>query len=378
MNIFHCDHCQQLVFFENVYCLSCHHPLAYLPDLGEIGSLEQTPQGVWRSPAPSHNGKEHLYRLCANYDRDNVCNWAIPADDPHDLCSACRLTTIIPDLSVPANKEAWYRLEVAKRRLVYSLLQLKLPVSNKTDDPALGLAFEFLAAAPNSKPVFTGHDDGVITINIAEADDVQREKQRLQWHEPYRTLLGHFRHESGHYYWDRLIKDSPSLLQHYRELFGDERRDYQEALNAHYQQGAPADWQQSFISTYATSHPWEDWAETWAHYLHIVDALETATAVGLSLQPKRKDEPAMTAKDLERRPSDFERMIDKWYPLTYALNNFSRGLGHADSYPFVLSPPVVAKLKFVHDCIDDFRRQVQQPSNQPAVHTQREQPAIAG
>lgn len=349
MNIFHCDHCDQLVFFENVYCLNCHHPLAYLPDLQEIGSLERKADGAWHSPIPASNGAPRRYRLCANYDRDNVCNWAVPNDDTHTLCDACRLTRVIPDLSIPANKEAWYRLEVAKRRLVYSLMQLKLPISNKSDDPQHGLAFEFLATSPHSQPVLTGHNNGVITINIAEADDVQRERQRLQWHEPYRTLLGHFRHESGHYYWERLLKDNEALLGRARELFGDERNDYQAALNRHYSEGAPADWQQRFISPYAAAHPWEDWAETWAHYLHMVDALETAAAVGLSLRPRRQDEPSMTAKDTQ--PSDFERMIQKWYPLTYALNNFSRGLGHADSYPFVLSPMVIAKLAFVHDCI---------------------------
>lgn len=356
MNIFHCDHCQQLVFFENVYCLNCGHALAYLPDLDDMGSLEKDAQGVWRSPIQTANGQQHMYRLCANYHRDTVCNWAIPADDPHELCSACRLTRVIPDLSIAANKEAWYRLEVAKRRLVYGFMQLHLPIRNKSDDPERGLAFEFLASPPNSKPVLTGHHDGVITINIAEADDLQREKQRLQWHEPYRTLLGHFRHESGHYYWDRLLADNPQQLERARELFGDERRDYQAALDQHYNQGAPADWQQTFISAYAAAHPWEDWAETWAHYLHMTDALETAAAVGLSLRPKRQDEPTMSSKDLQYTSTDFEHLIEKWYPVTYALNNFSRGLGHGDSYPFVLSPPVVAKLKFVHDCIHQRAR----------------------
>src|SRR5207302_77798 len=134
--------------------------------------------------------------------------------------------------------------------------------------------------------------DGVITLNVAEADDAQREKRRLQMHEPYRTLLGHFRHEIAHYYWDRLVKDGP-LRDGFRARFGDEREDYGAALRRHYQQGPPADWQARFVSAYASAHPWEDWAETWAHYLHMADALETAIACGLSLRPRRGDEPSL-------------------------------------------------------------------------------------
>jgi hypothetical protein len=148
---------------------------------------------------------------CAKITRgNNVCNWAVPAEDEHPLCSSCRLTRVIPDLSDVVNKEAWYQLAVAKRRLVYSLMSLRL--LNRDADPEGGLAFEFLADAPEAgKPVLTGHANGVITINIAEANDAEREKRRLALGEPYRTLLGHFRHEVGHYYWDRLIAGSDRL-----------------------------------------------------------------------------------------------------------------------------------------------------------------------
>jgi hypothetical protein len=355
MRVFHCDHCNQLVFFENVQCLNCQHALAYLPDLEMIGSLELGDDGLWRSPYPEARGK--AYRLCENYTQQNVCNWAVPSDDEHGLCSSCRLTRVIPDLSVPGNKEAWYKLEVAKRRLTYTLLKLGLPLENKIDDPETGLAFEFLAdpppGAPNAQPVLTGHACAVITINIAEADDVERERRRLAMHEPYRTLLGHFRHEVGHYYWDRLISDSERLPK-FREIFGDEQADYAAALKRHYENGPAPDWQTRCISAYASVHPWEDWAETFAHYLHMVDSVETAAVCGLSLSPPRPNEPSVTVSESSLKK--FDRMIDAWYALTYVLNNLNRGLGLQDSYPFVLSPPVVKKLRFIHDTVSETRR----------------------
>ncbi|HEU4410848.1 MAG TPA: putative zinc-binding metallopeptidase [Polyangiaceae bacterium] len=358
MKIFHCDHCDNLVFFENVRCLRCDHALAYLPDLGFMGSLEPAGEGVWHSPHERAKGRS--WRLCANYDRENVCNWAVPSGDPSPLCSSCRLTRVIPDLSVPGNREAWYRLEVAKRRLVYTLLALGLPLKTRDEEPETGLAFEFLAttAAPGAAPVMTGHANGVITLNIAEADDAEREKRRVSLKEPYRTLLGHFRHESGHYYWDRLIANT-GRVEAFRAAFGDERADYAEALKKNYAEGPPPDWQKRFISAYAASHPWEDWAETWAHYLHLVDTLETAADCGLALRPSRPIDPSVQVRPPERAPSAFDRMLADWYPVTYLLNNLNRGLGLADAYPFVLSPEAVEKLRFVHETVAAPREQKQ-------------------
>jgi hypothetical protein len=354
MKIFHCDACQQLVFYENVRCLNCGHALAYLPDLAEIAALEPAGENLWHSLAPAAKGR--TYRLCKNYREENICNWAVPADDPNPLCGSCRLTRVIPNLSRPGQKELWYRLELAKRRLVYSLLGLGLPLESKVEDAEGGLAFKFLAdpdpETPNAEPVLTGHDNGVITINVAEADDAEREKRRMQMHEPYRTLLGHFRHEVGHYYWDRLIKDG-EWIAGFRDRFGDEREDYGQALQRHYNQGAPADWPDRFISSYASSHPWEDWAETWAHYLHMTDTIQMATACGLSLRPRHSDEPALKANPVMRgcRPESFDRLIESWFPLTYVLNNLNRGLGVPDGYPFVLSSSAIEKLRFVHEVV---------------------------
>jgi hypothetical protein len=210
MKVFHCTHCQQLVFFENSICVECKHTLAYLPDLDVVGALTSVEGGVWRC---TYANQERMYRLCDNYIRENICNWAIPADELHALCQSCRFTQVVPNLNEPGNKAAWYKLELAKRRLLHTLIHLGCGVRNKVDDPERGLAFAFLAEGEGSEvaPIFTGHAGGLITINIAEADDVELERRRQQLHEPYRTLLGHFRHEVGHYYWDRLIKDNSAI-----------------------------------------------------------------------------------------------------------------------------------------------------------------------
>ncbi len=351
MKTFHCTACQALVFFENTQCLACGHSLAFVADRMALVSLEPQDDGLW-IPVDSGATPGSAYRLCANYTNHGACNWAVPADAPNSLCTACGLTHTIPDLAVPGNKAAWLKLETAKRRLVFDLLSLQLPLKAKREDPAQGLEFKFLSDVVtvngDRSRVLTGHDNGLITINVAEADDVHREAQRLLHREPYRTLLGHFRHEIGHYYWDRLIQGT-DLLPAFRRLFGDEQTDYQAALKVHYEEGAPADWADNFISAYASTHPWEDWAESWAHVMHMVDALETAHEVGLSVRPARKDEPILNGCDepAPARLGDFDQLVSEWYSLSYVLNNLTRGLGLPDAYPFVLSGPVIEKLRFV-------------------------------
>jgi hypothetical protein len=350
VRVFHCDHCGHLLFFENTQCVACGHRVAYLPDVRLVGSLDPAGADMWRSPLPRAASS---YRLCRNYAIEQVCNWAIETADESELCRSCRLTRVIPDLTVSGHREAWYRLEAAKRRLVESLVGLGLPPRSRDEDPVHGLAFEFKADSSDAvvPRVLTGHASGVITVNVAEADDAERERRRTSMHEPFRTLLGHMRHESGHHYWNVLIEQRP-VLRSFRELFGDERRDYDEALRGHYANGAPAHWQTQFVSAYASSHPWEDWAETWAHYLHMIDTLETAAACGLSLRPTRLDEP-MLAQPPSATPArtPFDELIASWFPVTYAMNNLNRGLGLADAYPFVLSAPAIEKLRFVHHVV---------------------------
>lgn len=298
-----------------------------------------------------------LIRRCRNSVEEMVCNWALPEGDDHELCQSCRLTEVIPELAKAGNRVAWYKLESAKRRMLYGLYALHLPVVPRSVHPEKGLAFRFLedSLRGDAQRLLTGHDNGVITVNVSEADDVRREQQRAAHQEAYRSLLGHFRHEIGHYYWDVLIRDSPRLKV-FRELFGDERADYQRALDHHYRNGPPEQWTDNFISAYSSMHPWEDWAECWAHFLHIADALETARSAGLALKPIRADEPALTiARDPLKSQTDVNGMVEDWSALAYVLNNLNRGLGLPDSYPFILTPPVIEKIAFVHRTVSEAK-----------------------
>ncbi|OYV30525.1 MAG: hypothetical protein B7Z81_14235, partial [Acidocella sp. 20-61-6] len=347
MKLFKCQECGQTVFFENRKCERCAHPLGYLPQATQLLALQ--PQGDHFRAA---KGKNFGFRYCANAAQD-ACNWLVPADSQDRFCAACRHNRTIPDLAVGQNLLHWQRMEVAKHRLFYTLIALGLPLKNLADDPEHGLAFDFLADAPGAaRKVLTGHDDGLITINLDEADDAKREKLRAEMGEPYRTLLGHFRHEVGHYFWNVLVRDA-GRLEACRAVFGDDSADYGAALQRHYAEGPPADWREHFISAYATAHPWEDFAETWAHYLHIVDTLETASAFGLRIHPVATKNRAMHA-DIDFDPHHADSMatlIDAWGPLTFAVNSLNRSMGQADLYPFVVSPAVVAKLQFIHEVI---------------------------
>jgi hypothetical protein len=349
MKLFSCQGCGQLLYFENIRCESCGRPLGYLTDLTEISALEPKPEGGFEVLAAP--GKP--YKFCHNYDA-GMCNWMLPAGSPEDFCAACRHNRTVPDLSVPGNDALWRKIETAKHRLFYSLLRLGLPLENRTDNPEHGLAFDFLADPPESHAagVMTGHDKGLITLAIREADDAVREKVRGEMGEPYRTLLGHFRHEVGHYFWDVLVRDG-SLIQPCRKIFGDETADYGAALQAYYANGAPANWQNNFISAYATSHPWEDFAETWAHYLHIVDTLEMARAFGMYVHP-RLARPGELDAQVDFDPyavRDPSPLIQTWIPLSNALNSLNRTMGQSDIYPFILSPPVVEKLSAIHNLV---------------------------
>jgi hypothetical protein len=349
MKTFHCNRCSQRVFFENVRCERCAALLGYLPQLRAISAFEDAGEARWRSLHPQADGA--LYKQCHNYAVENVCNWMIPADSPDTLCRACQLTRTIPNLSTPDNRLYWYRLEVAKRRLLYTLAELGLDVKSRRQDPQQGLAFEFLEDSGDGSRVMTGHDNGLITLNIAEADDAQREQARAHLHEPYRTLLGHFRHEIGHYYWDLLVLPTP-WIEDFRALFGDDRADYAAALQTHYEQGPPPDWADRFVSSYASTHPWEDWAETWAHYLHMADTADTAMSFGVDATNVELTSDLFTAADLWQPDhpdaATFLDFINGWVLLTNVLNELSRSMGQPDFYPFVLPSPVIAKLHFIH------------------------------
>ncbi|HEX4354279.1 MAG TPA: putative zinc-binding metallopeptidase, partial [Polyangiales bacterium] len=246
MRLFSCSNCKHTVFFENVRCTQCGEALAYLPDVRDMSALQPIEDqsntlGTQIKYERLGVRSRQLYRLCDNSLEYGLCNWAIPIEDEDSLCPSCRLNDVVPNLSQPDALDAWRRLEIAKRRLYYALDELKLPIESRDDRPKEGLVFSFMQDGEDGTKVFTGHNDGLITINIAEADDPLREKLKKNLGESYRTLLGHFRHEIGHYYWDRLVKDS-EWLSAYRALFGDESVDYGDSLKRHYAQGAPKDW----------------------------------------------------------------------------------------------------------------------------------------
>jgi hypothetical protein len=370
--------CGSPVFFRNSECLNCGTPLGYDSALATLLPL-MPGQGIntwlqWQ-PAPkplpakagpqsgqTQEGKTQLYSRCANLTTPAACNWLIPQTldaepAPQPLCQACCLNRTIPDLNDaahPDNGVLWGRIELAKRRLFSSLLALGLPVASLTQDPVRGLAFDLLRAPDGGPPVMTGHKEGLITLNLLEADDAVREAVRRDLHEPYRTLLGHFRHEMGHYYWDRLVRGT-AWMDGFHALFGDETQDYAASLRRNYQQGPPANWQLDHVSAYASSHPWEDWAECWAHYLHMRDTIDTAVSLGLAhdnLHTAHLEFTPFTMNALYQpahlEAQQFLDFLNDWTRLTTLLNEMSRSMGQPDFYPFVLPRRVVAKLHFIH------------------------------
>jgi hypothetical protein len=347
MKLFSCSFCSHVLFFENVVCERCNHALGYEPVANRILALEPE-DGIWRA-AGSHGGGGH-WKYCANYAH-GVCNWLIAGDRPDELCAACRHNITVPDVSDAEKVELWRRMEVAKRRMIYTAMRLRLPLVTRTEDPE-GLGFEFLSDDPGpSGKVMTGHDEGLITVALVEADDAEREKRRTSMGEPYRTLLGHFRHEVGHWYWDRLVRDG-GALEACRATFGDDEADYGEALKTHYANGPRPDWQNEYVSSYAGAHAWEDFAETWAHYFHIVDTLETGNSWGVSVDPRVPDSDLLTTRidfDVFAEGVTIRQIADSWLALSAALNSFNRSMGHQDLYPFVLSDTVIGKLGFIHD-----------------------------
>jgi len=324
---FSCDNCGQLLFFENSVCLRCGTPQLFVPSRRDIVAL-----GVDADSAE--------LRACANL-LVAECNWAVEDEDPGPLCRSCALTRTRPADDDAEGLAAFAKAETAKRRLLYELYDLGLPVAEDR------LAFDLLW--PDAGPVVTGHDDGLVTIDLSESDDAEREMRRTELGEPYRTVLGHFRHEIGHYY-EPILVDAAGERGAFRALFGDERASYEDARAGHYAAGPPGDWSERFVSAYATMHPWEDWAETFAHYLHIRDALQTAAAFGLLVTgPDATADPSLRAVPLDAGTRSFAAIVEEWLPLTYALNAVNRSMGRRDLYPFTLAPLVIDKLTFVHE-----------------------------
>jgi hypothetical protein len=322
------------VHFENDQCLRCGAGLGFDPRSFSMVVPSFT------NPAGDVGASGPLWARCANAAVAG-CNWVVPGSEAGALCPSCVLTRTRP-ADDDAEGHRWFlEAEAAKRRLVAQLYDLGLPVVGFTDAPE-GLGFDLLTS--HFDQVTTGHEDGLITVDLAEADDAHRERVRHDLGEAYRTVLGHFRHEVGHYYWMVLVRDG-GHLDEFRRCFGDERFDYGGALQSHYGGNGPTGWEDRYVSAYATMHPWEDWAETFAHTLHILDALQTAAETGLTVISKEVPGGIVAPGDVEGRP--FDQVVEQWIPLAAALNALNRSMGASDLYPFVLSPTVIEKLAFV-------------------------------
>lgn len=326
MKTFRCRVCDNSLYFENSVCVSCGTALGFSRAERAIVPLDEHGRYVDADGTPWH--------VCTNLDLSG-CTWL--ASEQGRQCSCCDLTRTRPSDDDAVGLEQYAAAEAAKRHLVFELDGLGFPVIGKDPatggDPQEGLAFDLLSSV--AEDVVIGHEDGVITIDLAESDDAHREKVRARLDEPYRTMLGHFRHEIGHYYEWQLVRGEERMTR-CRELFGDESIDYQAELQRHYAEGAPAGWEQSYISTYATMHPFEDFAETFAHYLHICDTVETAAEYGLT-----------AVAPISAFSAFRDVVVGIWVPLSVALNMINRSMGRPDLYPFVIPDPVLDKLEFV-------------------------------
>lgn len=351
MRPFACPNCHRLNHFEVRVCPGCEATLGYDPGIDRFRFLADEGT-VWRD---REGGVADLV-VCANNNDWGICNWLTAPDAGDGMCRACRHNRTIPDLADPAVPLLWAKVEEAKRRLFHTLIRLRLPLETKAEerDGVQGLAFDFLyapGAQNGEKKIITGHDEGLITLDVGEADDAVRERARLAMGEPYRTLLGHFRHEIGHHYWSRLVAPDPQALNAFRALFGDERADYAAALQAHYA-GGTKPWTEDYVSFYATSHPWEDFAETFAHYLHIVDVLATARGFDLSLTAfGGSDGDGQVAVAFDPYTADAAALAAEMAPVSFAMNAVNRAMGQADLYPFHLSDAIVAKLGFIQQVV---------------------------
>lgn len=334
--------CGTTVYFENSRCLVCERNLGFVPEALEMCAFGD-------GDAPTYNG--HPLKPCRNWTEHDTCNWLVPEGTGRNYCASCTLNEMIPDLRKPRRLELWFDVEQAKRRLIYTLLALGLPIVGKNSDPA-GLSFRILADerldkddinAPAADHVSTGHYRGQITLNLLEADARMREEMREAMNESYRTVLGHMRHESGHFYFDQLVTETEAVR--FRQYFDDDRAPYGDSLSHYYRDGPPNDWQSRYLSAYASAHPFEDFAETWAHYLHMIDTLETAHSSHLQIGGDAVTSP------LSEPPETFDEVLADWISLTVALNRLNRSMGLADAYPFALTPLVVGKLSYVHNLI---------------------------
>ncbi|AUX79508.1 MULTISPECIES: zinc-binding metallopeptidase family protein [Sinorhizobium] len=355
MRLYQCDVSGLPLYFDNHFSVGANNaPVGFVADTLTLHTLTNAGEGLWRIPSRP----DRLWKFCANAPIDGS-NWLVNADDPNPLAIPARYNRIIPSTGTAQGRERFHKIGAAQRHLFYSILRFDIPCPDRGSDPHGGLVFDFLEDAiddlGHSVPAMTGHEDGLISIRAAEADDAVRETVRVSMGEPYRTLLGHFRHEIGHFFFQQLVAGT-DMLAEARQLFGDEREDYDSALQKHHGEGSFVDWRQRFISAYASCHPAEDFAECWAHFFHIVDTLESARAFGLSVEPFRHRDLDAEVKFDPYRAESAQQLVEAWVPISLALNTFQRSMGQRDIYPFVLAPPVIEKLDFINRLIKAARQ----------------------
>jgi hypothetical protein len=357
--------CNNTLYFENSRCLTCTREVGWCPVCKGIHALLPDDSGGYTCANPECNAR--LIK-CHNYAVHDVCNRMVAAPAAESsatgqqtLCDYCRFNETIPDLSVPGNAEKWYRLEVAKRRLLYALDELQLPYGTRAEGFPVPLSFDFKADqevstswwrnSDGGEKVYTGHANGKITINIREADPVERERMRIELGEPQRTLIGHFRHEIGHYYWQLLVQGKDEAA--FKALFGDhENPSYSEALQQYYAYGPAPDWRNRYISAYASMHPWEDFAETWGTYMDMISVLDTSENVGL-----------LRGEGLDPEGTQLGAMVLKYLEIGMKVNEVNRAMGLMDILPEFFSEPVMQKMRYIHRLIRKARRSryIQQP-----------------
>jgi hypothetical protein len=374
MNTYQCT-CGNRLFFNNTICIKCGSEVAWCEACRAVAPLEQSevaeaalptlpaaasapnisgsatatmapPPAITAQPTATFAAATAVYRCgnptchatvvkCKNYSEEHVCNRVfVPsaASEEEGLCKACRLNDFIPDLTINGNRELWAKLELAKRRLLFQLDELGLRYSPEDVGEETPLQFDFVASLPEAQ-VLTGHADGRITINISEADSVERERVRKQMHEPHRTLIGHMRHEVGHYYWMTLVEGK--CEDECNAVFGDYRNPpYAKALEQYYAAGPALDWKTRFVSAYATAHPWEDFAETWGFYL---DMFAVVTTMHHHLPALITDPWSLT----------IEALAKTYQQLGLFFNEVNRTMGLKDLVPEVISPDVIKKLIFI-------------------------------
>ncbi|WP_375398157.1 putative zinc-binding metallopeptidase [uncultured Sphingomonas sp.] len=341
MSSLSCPNCHRLLASDSVDCRGCGRRVGFEPGCGHFHALD--PDGDWYGP----HGRALPLKPCGNAWL-GVCNWLVADDGP--MCAGCKYNRVIPDLTIAGTLRRWTAIEIAKKQTIHALIRLGIPPLTRAQDPR-GLVFDFLydpAAEQGLAPsLTTGHQSGLVTVNLIEADGVARERARRDLGEPYRTLVGHFRHELGHYYWHRLVEFTNDLLP-FRALFGDERVDYAAAQRSFYAQPGSSHSQDDFVSRYATMHPWEDFAETFAHYLHIVDTLDTIGALGVSIDFTAGASTQSACVAFDPFTADTATLIEAWVPLSSAVNAINRSMGQPDLYPFRITPQVALKIDFVN------------------------------